>query len=59
VPLSALFLSDLVLGFYHHMEIVYFSFALIVAIGLLLQKHRTVLPIASAALASSVLFCSL
>jgi hypothetical protein len=37
VPLSALFLSDLVLGFYHHMEVVYLSFALIVAIGLWLQ----------------------
>jgi hypothetical protein len=56
VPLTALFLSDLVLGFYHHMEVVYVSFALIVAIGLWLQKHRTVLPIVGAALVSSVLF---
>ena len=56
VPLSALFLSDLVLGFYRHMEVVYLSFALIVIIGLWLQKHRTALPIAGAALASSVLF---
>jgi hypothetical protein len=56
VPLSALFLSDLVLGFYHHMEVVYLSFVLIVAIGLWLQKRRTALPIAGAALASSVLF---
>jgi hypothetical protein len=56
VPLSALLLSDLVLGFYHHMEVVYLSFALIVAIGLTLQRRRTVLPIAGAALASSVLF---
>jgi hypothetical protein len=56
VPLSALFLSDLILGFYHHMEVVYLSFALIVAIGLWLQKRRTALPIAGAALASSVLF---
>jgi hypothetical protein len=56
VPLSALFLSDLVLGFYHHMEIVYLSFALVVTIGLWVQKHRTALPVAGAALASSVLF---
>ena len=56
VPLTALFLSDLVLGFYHHMEVVYLSFALIGAIGLWLQKRRTALPIAGAALASSVLF---
>ena len=56
VPLSALFLSDLVLGFYRHMEVVYISFALIVSIGLWLQKHRTALAIAGAALGSSVLF---
>jgi hypothetical protein len=56
VPLSALLLSDLVLGFYRHMEVVYISFALIVTIGLWLQKHRTALPIVGAALGSSVLF---
>jgi hypothetical protein len=56
VPLAALFLSDLVLGFYHHMEIVYASFALIVCIGLWLQKNRSPLHIAGAALASSLLF---
>jgi hypothetical protein len=56
VPLSALFLSDLMLGFYHHMEVVYLSFALIVTIGLWLQKHHKALPIAGAALASTVLF---
>jgi hypothetical protein len=56
VPLSALFLSDLMLGFYHHMEVVYVSFALIVTIGLWLRKHRTIFPIVGATLASSVLF---
>lgn len=56
VPLFALFLSDLLLGFYHHMEVVYLSFALIVAIGLWLQKHRTAVPIVGAVAASSVLF---
>jgi hypothetical protein len=56
MPLAALFLSDLVIGFHSHMEIVYLSFALIVAIGLWLQKHRTALPIAGAVLLSSVLF---
>src|SRR5438105_1039891 len=30
VPLAALFLSDLVLGLYGHMEVVYGSFALVV-----------------------------
>jgi hypothetical protein len=56
VPLAALFLSDLFLGFYGHMEVVYLSFALIVCIGLLLGKDRSVLRIAVAALTSSFLF---
>jgi len=56
VPLSALLLSDLVLGFYSHMEFVYLSFALTVCIGLFLQSKRSALNIAGATLASSVLF---
>src|SRR5688500_17245914 len=56
VPLAALFLSDLILGFYSHMEIVYGSFALVACIGLLLRKRRTPFRIACAALASSILF---
>lgn len=56
VPLAALFLSDLVLGLYSHMEIVYGSFALVVCLGLLLRRKRTPLRIAGAALASSILF---
>jgi hypothetical protein len=56
VPLAALFLSDLVLGFYRGMEVVYLSFALIVCIGLWLQRNRTAPRIAGAAVASSALF---
>jgi hypothetical protein len=56
VPLAALFLSDLILGFYTHMEVVYSSFALIVCVGLWLQKRRTTIYIVGAALASSILF---
>jgi hypothetical protein len=56
VPLAALFLSDWILGFYSHMEIVYGSFALVVCIGLLLRRRRTPFSIAGAALASSILF---
>jgi hypothetical protein len=56
VPFAAMFLSDLVLGFYAHMEVVYMSFALIVCIGLWLQTRRTSWHIASATLLSSVLF---
>jgi len=59
LPLAALFLSDAVLGFYHGMIWVYGSFALIVCLGLQLQSRRRLLPIAGAALASSVLFFAL
>jgi hypothetical protein len=44
------------LGFYSHMAVVYFSFALIVCVGLWLQKRRSAFNIAGAALASSILF---
>jgi hypothetical protein len=56
VPLSALFVSDLVLGLYAQMQVVYLAFALIVCIGIWLQKHRYVYAITGAALTSSVLF---
>jgi hypothetical protein len=63
VPLTALFLSDAVLGLftlmpfpYSEMPVVYGSFALIVCLGLLLRKRRTPWPIAGAALAGSLLF---
>lgn len=56
VPLCALFLSDLVIGFYSQMYVVYGSFSLIVSIGLLLRKRRQPLAIAGAALAGSILF---
>ncbi len=56
VPLTALFASDLVLGFYSHMEFVYASFAVIVCIGLWLRTRQSVLTVGGAALSSSVLF---
>jgi hypothetical protein len=56
VPMAALFLTDLVLGLYPHMEVVYGSFALVVCLGLLLRSRRTPLLIAGATLASSLLF---
>ncbi len=59
VPLAALFLSDLVLGFYKGMAVVYFSFALIVCIGLWLRSRRRPLAIIGATLAGSVLFFAL
>lgn len=56
VPLAALLLSDLVLGFYPGWPAVYVSFAAIVGIGMGLHTRRAVLPVAGAALAASVLF---
>ena len=55
-PLGALFLSDLVLGFYHGMPTVYFSVALIVIVGSLSLQRVSVLRVGAAAVASSVLF---
>jgi len=55
-PLGALFLSDLVLGFYHGMSTVYFSVALIVVIGWLSLQRVSVLRVGTAAVTSSVLF---
>lgn len=56
VPLVAMLLSDALIGFYGNMEIVYASFAVIVAIGLVLRTRRNALAIAGALLTSSVLF---
>ena len=55
-PLAALVLSDLFLGFYHGMPTVYFATGLIVLIGWWLSSRRSVVRIAAAALASSILF---
>jgi hypothetical protein len=55
-PLAALFLSDLVLGFYHGMATVYATVALVVAIGWSLSSRRSPLRIAGAAVAGSVTF---
>jgi len=55
-PLAALLVSDLVLGFYAGMNFVYASVALIVVIGWWVSSRRTVLRVASAALAGSVSF---
>lgn len=56
VPLIALFLSDMVLGFYKGMFFVYGSFLLIGLIGLFIQRHRSANRIVGATLAASTLF---
>lgn len=55
-PFGALLLSDLVLGFYPEVTFVYLSVAAIVLIGWAVSKRKTVLSIAGAAVASSILF---
>ena len=57
IPLSALLLSDVVLGFYRQMWIVYGSFCVIASIGLLLRRRIGAFPVvAGASLVSSLLF---
>ncbi len=56
VPLAALLVSDLLLGFYQHMEFIYLSFALIVWIGLGLQRRQTASRIAAATVLSALVF---
>ena len=56
LPLAAMFVSDLALGFHGLMFVVYAAFVLITIIGLQLRKRRTVGAVAVAAVTSSVLF---
>lgn len=56
VPLLAMFLTDLVLGFHKTMWAVYLSLALIVMIGFLLANKKRTVNVIGATLASSVLF---
>lgn len=56
LPLAAMFLSDVMIGFHDQMLLVYSAFALIVGIGFTLRERRTPLPVIGAALAASTLF---
>lgn len=56
IPLAAMLLSDLVLGFHAGVVLVYVCMGVTVAIGMQLRKRLRVLPIGLAALTSSVLF---
>jgi Family of unknown function (DUF6580) len=56
VPLTALFLSDLWLGFYALTPLVYGCFAVSVCLGFWLRRGRGVARIAAAAVAGSVIF---
>jgi hypothetical protein len=56
IPLAALILSDLVLGFHSTMVFVYAAFTLTVLIGWGLRDNRTAVKVTSYALLSSSLF---
>ena len=56
LPFSALFLSDLFLGFYTGFWVVYFAFALIILFGFLLKKNIKFGTVLGAALLSSISF---
>lgn len=56
VPISALLISDYILGFYSGMYWVYGSFVLIGVMGLWLRNHKSIVAVGGTTLASSALF---
>jgi len=56
VPIAAMFVTDLILGFHATMWAVYLSFSLIVVIGLLMIKQKNINNIIFASVTSSVVF---
>jgi len=56
IPLTAMFASDIFLGFHQAMPYVYGSFILAGMIGLWLKKHKSAKNIICASLISSILF---
>jgi hypothetical protein len=56
VPLVAMLLSDLVLGFYSITPVVYGSFALITCLGFWVRRRQTILRLAGASVAAAALF---
>ncbi|TSA25678.1 MAG: hypothetical protein D4R67_09625 [Bacteroidetes bacterium] len=56
IPIAAMFLSDIVLGFHVLMPAVYLSFVITVVIGATIRKHISVRNVVLASLASAVIF---
>ena len=56
VPLAAMFLSDILIGFHGQMPITYGAFAVIVCMGFLLREKKTALRVTSASLAAATFF---
>jgi len=56
VPLAALLLTDLILGFHNTMLPVYAAFAITVALGMSLRNNKKIAPAALTAVGASVIF---
>jgi hypothetical protein len=56
VPLAAMFITDLIIGFHATMWAVYLSFALIVVLGMVMIKQKKIGNIFFASVSASVLF---
>jgi hypothetical protein len=56
VPLAAMLLSDLVLGFHGQMPVTYGAFMVIVGLGFLLREKKTALRVTGASLAAAIFF---
>jgi hypothetical protein len=56
VPLAAMLLSDMVIGFHSGMPVIYAAFAAIVCVGFLLKEKKTALRVATASLAAATFF---
>lgn len=56
VPLSALFLSDLLIGLHSNMPAVYISFILIALIGMFIRNQQNIGSVATGVISSSMIF---
>ena len=56
IPVAAMFLSDVVIGFHANMPAVYMSFAITVLIGMAIRRSVSVGSVLLASLGSSVIF---
>jgi hypothetical protein len=56
IPLLALFISDLIIGFHSFMPAVYVSFIIIVALGFIVRKNTGIASVLTASVASSLIF---
>ncbi len=56
IPMAALFISDMLLGFHSYMIAVYISFAIIVVFGMMLKNRVKIGSLLLASVSSSVLF---